>query len=124
MNDYPELFAHTFLGIQTWKLVAIFLLPLMLYFVRIVVLWLSSKVKKAQVHFGDRSFFQFFLAQKIEKPVSWFFVSSLAFVIIEYLALPENLAKYVVLAIKLFLTFNVIRICYMAAEAFGHSMEE
>jgi MscS family membrane protein len=124
MNEYPELFNHTFLGIQTWKLVAILLLPMMLYFVRIVVLWLCAKAKKAQVHFGEKSFFQFFLDQKIEKPVSWFFVSSLAFVMIEYLALPENLAKYVVLAVKLFLTFNVIRICYMAAEAFGHSMEE
>ena len=124
MSDYPEVFNHTFLGLQTWKLVAIILLPLILYAVRLAVLWLCGKIKKAQVHFGEKSFFQFFLDQKIEKPVSWFIVSSLAFVIIEYLSLPESLAKYVILAVKLFLTFNVIRICYMAAEAFGHSMEE
>lgn len=124
MNDYPEVINHTFLGIQSWKLVAIVLLPLILYAVRIIVLWVCNKIKKAQRHFGEKSFFQFFLDQKIEKPVSWFFVSSLAFIIIEYLSLPESLAKYVILFVKLFLTFNVIRICYMAAEAFGYSMEE
>jgi MscS family membrane protein len=124
MNNYSEYFTFVFLGIPSWKLATMVLLPLFLYAVRIIVLWICSKIKKAQIHFGEKSFFQFFLDQKIEKPLSWFFVSSLAFVIIEYLSLPENLAKYVILIIKLFLTFNVIRICYMAAEAFGHSMEE
>jgi len=124
MNSYPEIMNHMFLGIESWKLVTIVLLPLILYAVRIVVLMGCSKIKKAQVHFGEKSFFQFFLDQKIEKPISWIVVSSLAFVIIEYLALPVTLAKYVIIIVKLLLMFNVIRICYMAAEAFGHSMEE
>lgn len=124
MNSYPEAMTHTFLGIESWKLVTIVLLPLMLYAVRLVVLMGCSKLKRAQAHFGEKSFFQYFLDQKIEKPISWIVVTSLAFVIVEYLNLPVSLAKYVFIVIKLLLMFNVVRICYMAAEAFGHSMEE
>lgn len=116
--------AHTFLGVESWKLVAIVLLPLILYGVRIIVLMACSKIKKAQTHFAEKSFIHYFFQQKIEKPISWIVVSSLAFIIVEYLNLPVSLAKYVFIIVKVFLMFNVVRICYMAAEAFGHSLEE
>jgi MscS family membrane protein len=85
-------------------------------------MWVALKIKKSQSHAEDKTFLNFFLEEKIEKPVSWLAVSAFAFVVIEHLALPPTFDKYLVFLVKLLLTYNVIRICYMAAEAFGFSM--
>lgn len=124
MNSFNDLLNTDFLGMQNWKWFTLTLVAIGLYFFRTLVVWICLKAKKAQEHLEEKSFFQFFLEQRIEKPVSWVIISSIAFIVVEYLALPDSLSKYILIFVKLLLTINVIRICYMASEAFGYSLEE
>lgn len=95
-----------------------------LYFARTVIVWLCMKAKKAQSRFENITFMHFFFEEPIEKPISWIFISTLSFAILEYLALPDNFARYLAIFLKALMTYNVIRLCYMAAEAFGESLIE
>ncbi len=95
-----------------------------LYFARAVIVWLCLKLKKTQAHFDQTSFMHFFFEQPVEKPISWVFISTLSFATLEYLAMPETFARYFGLFLKLLMTYNVIRVCYMAAEALGEAMIE
>ena len=122
MNQIPDFLKYEFLGITNWKWITLALTAFCLYFLRGLLMWVALKIKKSQAKAEDKTFLNFFLEEKIEKPVSWVAISALAFIVIEYLALPVNLDKYLVVIVKLLLTYNIIRICYMAAEAFGFSM--
>ncbi|MGZ3691569.1 MAG: mechanosensitive ion channel family protein, partial [Pseudobdellovibrio sp.] len=124
MIELKELLSLDFLGMQNWKWLTLTAVTVSLYFARSVIVLICLKIKKAQAHFHDKSFFQFFLEQKIEKPISWVIISSAGFVVLEYLNLPEGLSKYLVFGVKLLLTVNIIRLCYLAADAFGQSLEE
>ncbi len=124
MNEIQDVLNIDFLGMQNWKWLTLVSVGICLYFFRTVIVWICLKIKNTQSRLIEKSFFQFFLEQKIEKPISWVIISSIAFIVVEYLNLPETLAKYLIFSMKFLLTFNVIRICYMAAEAFGHSLEE
>ncbi len=95
-----------------------------LYFARSVIVWLCLKLKKTQVHFDPTSFMHFFFEQPVEKPISWVFISTLSFATLEYLAMPESFSRYLGLFLKFLMTYNVIRVCYMAAEALGEAMIE
>ena len=119
-----EVMTEGFFGVPNWKWLALASTVIILFFSRSVVLWICGKIKKTQVNFLDKSFLQFFLEQKIEKAISWIVVGSGAFIVVEYLDLPPGFSHYIILALKLLLTFNIIRMCYMAAEALSHSMQE
>ncbi|MEK6628098.1 MAG: mechanosensitive ion channel family protein [Bdellovibrionota bacterium] len=95
-----------------------------LYFARSLVLWTIIKLKKAQNYFPKKTFMEFFFKQEIEKGLSWVFISFLGLLLIDSLELTVNLSKYCNIALKIFLSVNVIRICYLAAEAFGISLQE
>ena len=112
------------MDVPNWKWLALLGAVVFLFFFRSVVLWALALIKRTQVSFLEKSFMQFFLDQKIEKAVSWLVVGSGAFMVVAYLDLPDGFAHYVILGLKLLLTYNVIRICYMAAEALGFSMQE
>lgn len=96
----------------------------LLYFARTVVVWLCLKLKKTQDRFENITFMHFFFEEPIEKPISWVFISTLSFAILEYLNMPDNFARYFAVFLKILMTYNVIRLCYMAAEAFGQAMIE
>lgn len=122
MNQIPDFLKYEFLGLTNWKWISLALTAFVLYFLRGLLMWVALKIKKSQARLEDKTFLNFFLEEKIEKPISWLAISALAFIVIEHLSLPANLDKYLVIIVKLLLTYNVIRICYMAAEAFGFSM--
>ena len=119
-----EIFASEFLGLPNWKWLALVASVVFLFFFRSIVLWLIALVKRTQIHFLEKSFMQFFLDQKIEKAISWIVIGTGAFIVVEYLDLPPTFSKYIIILLKLLLTFNVIRMCYMAAEALGLAMQE
>jgi MscS family membrane protein len=124
MNEVSELLKIDFLGIQNWKWLTLFLTIFVTYFFRKILVWITLKIKMTQVRFDDKSFLGQFLKQKIEKPISWILISAQLFVIVEHLDLTSGLANYLISGVKLFLSFNVIRLCYMAAEAFGMALIE
>ena len=124
MNELPDFLKIEFLGMPNWKWLTLTLTVFLMYFLRKLLVWVTLKIKLTQVKFDDRSFLGHFLGQKIEKPISWVIISAISFVVVEYLNLPAALAKYLIIAVKVLLTFNIIRLCYMAAEAFGLSMIE
>ena len=112
------------MDVPNWKWLALVGAAVFLFLFRSVVLWLLALLKKTQVGFLEKSFMQFFLDQKIEKAISWIVICSGAFIVVEYLNLPAGFSHYVILALKLLLTWNIIRMCYMAAEALGQAMQE
>lgn len=111
------------MGVPNWKWLTLILSVLGLYFIRRILVWVTIKLKTAQSYFPKQTFMKNFLDQEVEKGFSWVIVSIAALIIFDTLALSANLDKYLTLAIKLFLSFNVIRICYLAAEAFGISIQ-
>lgn len=119
-----ELLAADFFGTPNWKWFALLASIVFLFFFRSVVLWLGNILKSSHKRFLDRSFMQFFLEQKIEKAVSWIVIGTTEFFVIEYLDLPEGFSKYIIFLLKLLLTINIVRMCYMAAEALGNAMQE
>lgn len=122
--DYSQLTEQTFLGITSFKWAVLAGGLITLYFLRGITVWVCLMIKKNQARFSERSFLYFFFKQKIEKPLSWVIISTLGFALLEYTGLPVAFTSYLFIGIKAFLTFNVIRLCYMAAEAFGESMIE
>lgn len=112
------------IGLPNWKWFTLILGTVFLYFLRNIVLWLIIKLKKTQNYLSEKTFLNFFLDQPIEKGLSWVVISTLGLVAIDFLELPVTLDKYSTIVIKVFLAINVIRTCYLAAEAFGTSIEE
>ena len=118
-------FLNTFvMGLPNWKWLSLIAAVVVLYFVRFVVLWILTKLKKAENYFPEKTFMHFFLEQPIEKGLSWVIISTTGLIFMDSLELTPNLDKYLGLTIKLFLSINVIRTCYLAAEAFGLTIEE
>lgn len=112
------------MGLPNWKWLSLIAASICLYFFRIIVLWFMIKLKKAQTYFPQKTFMQFFLDQEIEQGLSWVLVGVAALITVDSLELTPNLDKYLVIIIKLFLSINVIRTCYLAAEALGLSIQE
>ncbi len=119
----------TMLGMPGWKWLSLLAVVICLYFFRKLVLWAlvklkKVKLKKTQSYFPEKTFMQFFFAQEIEKGLSWILISIAGLIALETLELSANLDKYLVIGIKIFLSGNVIRLCYLAAEALGLSIQE
>lgn len=136
MNYPEEIFPYFFdssfvvfleksiLGLPNWKWLLLVFGIVILFFSRNIFLWFITKIKKAQNYFGEKTFLNFFLDQPIEKGLSWVIVSLFALIALDFLQMPPVVDKYGTIIIKLFLSVNVIRICYLAAEALGLSIEE
>lgn len=122
--DIANLMEKFIFGVTYWKWLVLAVSFVGLYFLRTLILWLCHKIKKAQARFSEKSFLYYFFEQKIEKPISWVFIATFSFALVEYLNMPEGLTKYLSFFLKLLMTFNVIRLCYLAAEAFGEALQE
>jgi len=112
------------LGMSSLKWLSLFGAVIILYFIRSLILWALLRLKNAKNYFPQKTFMRFFFELEIEKGISWVLISIIGFIFIDSLGLSENVDKYCTLFVKLFLSVNVIRICYLAAEAFGVSIQE
>lgn len=112
------------LGMPNWKWLALAGGLVLLYFLRFLVRWILLKIKKAEAYFPPGSFMSFFLEEALEKSLSWIVVAGAGLVLLAVLQPIPPVALYVGLFLKLFLAVNIVRTCYMAAEAFGASIQE
>lgn len=123
-TEVLEFFNNIVFGMPNWKWLALTLSVVLLYFFRKILIWLILKVKKAQSYFLQKTFMQHFLDQEIEKPLSWIAYCVIGFVVIDSIEMIPILDKYLSLSLKLLLSFNVIRSCYLAAEALGSAIRD
>ena len=123
-SETQDLLNALVLGLPNWKWLSLFAATILLYFARIVLYKIIIRIKKAQNYFPKNSLMKFFLDQEIERSTSWIVISAIALVIVDSLNLTLNLNKYFSLTIQVFLSINVIRACYLAAEALGLSIED
>lgn len=110
--------------VPNWKWLAIIGVFVGLAFLKVALSWGVKKVKFDQHYFKDKSFMQFFLKLEIEKSIGWIVTAVVGNALIEGLLLTPNLERYLLLIFKLILAFNLIRICYLAADAFGKLAQE
>ena len=123
-SETQDLLNAMVLGLPNWKWLSLISAAILLYFARILVYQIIIRIKKAQNYFPQKTLMKFFLDQEIERGLSWIIISTIALVIVDGLNLPLNMNKYFVLTIQVFLSINVIRACYLAAEALGLSIED
>ena len=123
-SETQDLLNAMVLGLPNWKWLSLISAAILLYFARILVYQIIIRIKKAQNYFPQKTLMKFFLDQEIERGLSWIIISAIALVIVDGLNLPLNMNKYFVLTIQVFLSINVIRACYLAAEALGLSIED
>ncbi len=123
-SETQDLLNALVLGLPNWKWLSLIAAAVLLYFVRILLYQIIIRIKKAQSYFPQKTLMKFFLDQEIERSISWIIISVIALVIVDSLNLTLNMNKYFVLTIQVFLSINVIRACYLAAEALGFSIED
>lgn len=123
-SETQDLLNTLVLGLPNWKWLSLIAAGVLLYFVRILLYQIIIRLKKAQRYFPQKTLMKFFLDQEIERSVSWIIISAIALVLVDSLNLTLNMNKYFVLTIQVFLSINVIRACYLAAEALGLSIED
>lgn len=119
-----SLFAEVSFLIPNWKWLAIVCVFAGLYFFQVGLKWCIARLKLKGNYKLDKTFMQFFLRLEIEKSISWILTLLLGTVLIEMLSLTLNLEKYLTLFFKVILAFYLIRICYLAAEAFGELLHQ
>lgn len=95
-----------------------------LYFIRLFILGFFKRIKNTLSYFRDKSFMQFFLQLPLERGLSWAVVSLITTAFINSLGLPINMERNFELVLKLIFATNIIRICYLAVEAFGSKIQE
>ena len=123
-SETQDLLNALILGLPNWKWLSLIAAAVLLYFLRILLYQIIIRIKKAQSYFPQKTLMKFFLDQEIERSVSWIIISAIALVIVDSLNLTLNLNKYINLTIQVFLSINLIRACYLAAEALGLSIED
>lgn len=105
--------------LPNWKWLAIILaiflgIALQLIF-KIVLLFLKKNISSKEIHL----FINSLLKQQIETPLSWILVCLLWMSAIEALELPKGFNKHLLLLNQIVLAFYLIRLSYLASEAFG-----
>ncbi len=123
-SEMQELLDRTLLYMPNWKWLGLIAGFIAIYFIRVLVLSFFRKVKSTQSFLTDKSFMQFFLKLDIERGLSWAFVGLLAINLVSTLELPENLERNIEILFKLIFAGNIIRVCYLAVEAFGSKIQE
>lgn len=123
-SEMQDILDRTIIYMPNWKWIGLAAGIIAIYFLRILVLNLFRKIKTTQSFLTDKSFMQFFLKLDIEKGLSWAFVAFIAINLIGTLELPESLRNNVEVLLKMILAGNIIRVCYLAVEAFGSKIQE
>ena len=123
-SEMQEILENSAFLIPNWKWLALIGGLIALYFIRLVILAIFKKIKETQTYFHDKSFMQFFFKLDIERGLSWALAALIASAFINSLGLPENLEKNLELLFKVVFAANIIRVCYLAVEAFGSKIQE
>lgn len=123
-GEMQEILEKASFLVPNWKWLAIIGVFVCLGLLKLALSWGVKKVKFDQSYFKDKSFMQFFLKLDIEKSIGWIVTAIVGNALIESLQLTPNLERYLLLIFKLVLAFNLIRICYLAADAFGKLAQE
>ncbi len=123
-NEMQELADRVVFLVPNWKWITLAAGIALLYFLRLILLGLFGKIKRGQAYFKKPSFMHFLLELEIEKPISWIVVAIGGIVLTESLELTANLGRYLGILLQLLLSFNIIRLCYYAVEAFGLLIQE
>lgn len=123
-SEMQELLDRTLFFMPNWKWLALIAGIIAFYFLRVLVLAAFRKIKTTQSFLTDKSFMQFFLKLDIERGLSWAFVALVAINFVGVLDLPENLEHNIEILLKIIFASNLIRVCYLAVEAFGSKIQE
>lgn len=119
-----KFFEDTWLLIPNWKWLVLFgsiavgvvLLP----FVRRFVKWWKKSPQISRIHGSINSF----LTLEVEGPFAWVFVAGLWLWTVDALQLPTKMDQTIGVLARLLLYFYLIRLIYLAAEAFGLWMND
>lgn len=122
-SEMQDLFEKVIFLIPNWKWLALFAGCIGVYFLHFIILGFFRKIK-SQSYFADKSFMQFFLKLDIERGLSWALTALIAAVYFESLDLTDNMSRYFALFFKIIIAANLIRVCYLAVEAFGSKIQE
>jgi MscS family membrane protein len=123
-SEMQEIFEKVVFLVPNWKWIALIAIFVGLGFFKMALSWVVKKIKLDQHYFLEKSFMQFFLKLEIEKSIGWIFTAILGNVLFESLSLTPSLEKYLLILTKLILAFNLIRMGYLAADAFGKLAQE
>lgn len=117
--EMTDLFDKVIFLIPNWKWLALIIVFIGLGIFKISLSWVVKKTKLKQHYFLEKTFMQLFLKLEVEKSIGWIMTALLGNVLIESLNLTTSLEKYLLILFKLVLAFNLVHICYLAADAFG-----
>lgn len=111
---------QTLLVMPTWKwLVLIAVFAGGIFFISAFRL-VARKIKEFIFRKSkNSSFWHHYLNLHLEGPVSWILLCLVWFFAIDSLQIPERVDKYLITAVKILFAFNLIRLVYIAVEAFG-----
>ncbi len=123
-SEAQELMERSFFVMPNWKWLALVVGLIGLYFVRLIILAVFKKIKNAQTFFHDKSFMQFFFKLDIEKGLSWAVTAFIGMTFVRSLGLNENMEHNLEIIFKLVVGGNLIRVCYLAVDAFGSKIQE
>ncbi len=123
-SEMQDVLENSAFLIPNWKWMALIGGLVALYFLRLLFLVVFKKIKNTQTYFHDKSFMQFFFKLDIDRGLSWALAAFIATAFTNSLGLTPNLEKNLELIFKLILAANLIRVCYLAVEAFGSKIQE
>lgn len=117
--ETQELLQSQFFLMANWKWLALMGGFTALYFVNKFLRNFFFNIKKRLRIASGPSFISYFLKQSIERSLSWLLCALLGMILIENLDLHLNLEKYLILVLKLSIGVHVLRLSYLAADAYG-----
>lgn len=118
-TEMQDLFEKVVFLIPNWKWLALVAGIVVLVGFKYAVSWGIKKIKFERRFSNEKTFVQIFIKLEIEKSIGWILTAMLGRVLIDSLSLTANLESYLLIFIKIVLAFNLIRIGYLAADAFG-----
>lgn len=123
-SEMQDLLDQVAFLIPNWKWLSLIAGFITLYFVRFLILGILKKIKNAQSYFHEKSFMQFFFKLDIERGLSWSLTALIATTFVNSLGLTSNLESSLELLFKVILSGNLIRVSYLAVDAFGSKIQE
>lgn len=122
--EVEHLLTSVVVFIPNWKWLFIIFSFSFLYLIRGFLINGLKALKRTQKRSVEKNIFlSHFYALEIEQSLSLIILSVCAMVLVENLDLTLNLEKYLLIFCKLFLSYNIIRMIYLAVEAFGFVMQ-
>jgi len=109
--------------IPNWKWLTLFSIVLLVFLLRPLFESVLGKMKAVFFRPQPGHFSERFLAENVERDMSWIIVLTLCLVAVENLHLTDNLNKYFFILLKLGLALNIIRLVYKATHAVGALLE-